>query len=125
LAADGVLAPSRKIKQALPAYRHFFSTAIVHQSHSIGTFRYWELMGHYLKAIKDYGGITVQDEESAAYPAMPNSAVAGVVDFILSPDKMTEKLLEVTQIINIPTSIDQNLPLGDEEVFRQINASYP
>jgi hypothetical protein len=35
---------------------------------------------------------------------------------------MTEKLLEVTQIINIPTSIDQNLPLGDEEVFRQINA---
>jgi two-component system CheB/CheR fusion protein len=54
---------------------------------------------------------------------MPNSAVdAGVVDFILSPDKMTEKLLEVTQIINIPTSIDQNLPLGDEEVFRQINA---
>jgi two-component system CheB/CheR fusion protein len=53
---------------------------------------------------------------------MPNSAVdAGVVDFILSPDKMTEKL-EVTQIINIPTSIDQNLPLGDEEVFRQINA---
>jgi hypothetical protein len=25
---------------------------------------------------------------------------------------MTEKLLEVTQIINIPTSIDQNLPLG-------------
>jgi hypothetical protein len=52
---------------------------------------------------------------------MPNSADAGVVDFILSPDKMTEKLLEVTQII-IPTSIDQNLPLGDEEVFRQINA---
>jgi hypothetical protein len=33
---------------------------------------------------------------------MPNSAVdAGVVDFI--SDKMTEKLLEVTQIINIPT----------------------
>jgi chemotaxis response regulator CheB len=45
-------------------------------------------------AIKDYGGITlvVQDEESAAYPGIPNSAVtAGVVDFILSqmrPEKL-------------------------------------
>jgi hypothetical protein len=54
---------------------------------------------------------------------MPSAVDAGVVDFILSPDKMTEKLLEVTQIINIPTSIDQNLPLGDEEVSAEINAA--
>jgi hypothetical protein len=30
---------------------------------------------------------------------MPNSADAGVVDFILSPDKMTEKLLEVLKLL--------------------------
>jgi two-component system CheB/CheR fusion protein len=108
-----------KTERYLPIDIFFTSLAIVHQSHSIGIILSGTgtdgTLG--LKAIKDYGGITfVQDEESAAYPAMPSAVDAGVVDFILSPDKMTEKLLEVTQIINIPTSIDQNLPLGDEEV---------
>ena len=55
-----------------------------------------------LKAIKDHGGITfAQDEESAAYEGMPHSAAqAGVVDFILPPEKIPQKLLEVTKIIN-------------------------
>jgi hypothetical protein len=67
-------------------------------------------MGHGFKAIKDYGGITLYRTKNPAAPSMPNSAVdAGVVDFILLI--IPEKLLEVTQIINIPTSIDQNLPM--------------
>jgi two-component system CheB/CheR fusion protein len=70
----------------------FLIHSIVHQSHSIGIILSGTgtdgTLG--LKAIKDYyGGITlVQDEESAAYPGIPNSAVtAGVVDFILSQMK--------------------------------------
>ena len=48
-----------------------------------------------LKAIKEEGGLVlVQDPESAQYDGMPRSAVAtGMVDYILSPDKMPEQLL--------------------------------
>ncbi|MBC7523373.1 MAG: PAS domain-containing protein [Flavobacterium sp.] len=131
VATDGVLllAPrpeKSKTERYLPIDLFFTSLAIVHQTHAIGIILSGTgsdgTLG--LKAIKDNGGITfVQDEASAAYPDMPNSAVqAEVVDFILSPDKMPEKLQEVTQIINKPTSVEENLPLGDEEAFRQINA---
>jgi two-component system CheB/CheR fusion protein len=131
VATDGVLllAPrpeKSKTERYLPIDLFFTSLAIVHQTHAIGVILSGTgtdgTLG--LKAIKDYGGITfVQDEESAAYPDMPNSAVqAGVVDFILPPHKIPEKLLEVTHIINTPTTVEENLPLGDEEAFRQINA---
>jgi two-component system CheB/CheR fusion protein len=131
VATDGVLllAPrpeKSKTERYLPIDLFFNSLAIVHQAHAIGVILSGTgsdgTLG--LKAIKDYGGITfVQDEESAAYPDMPNSAVhAEVVDFILSPDKIPEKLLEVTQIITKSTSVEENLPLGDEEAFKQINA---
>ena len=131
VATDGVLllAPrpeKSKTKRYLPIDLFFTSLAIVHQTHAIavvlsGTGTDGTLG---LKAIKDYGGITfAQDEASAAFPDMPNSAVnAGVVDFILSPGKMPEKLVEVTQIIGTPTTVEQNLPLEDEEAFKQINA---
>ena len=131
VATDGVLllAPrpeKSKTERYLPIDLFFTSLAIVHQTHAIGVVLSGTgtdgTLG--LKAIKDYGGITfVQDETSAAYPDMPNSAVhAGVVDFILPPDKIPEKLLEVTHIITTPTTVEQNLPLEDEEAFRQINA---
>ncbi len=131
VATDGVLllAPrpeKSKTERYLPIDLFFTSLAIVHQTHAIGVILSGTgtdgTLG--LKAIKDYGGITfVQDEASAAYPDMPKSAVhAGVVDFILSPDKIPEKLVEVTQIISTPTSVEENLPLGDEEAFKQINA---
>jgi two-component system CheB/CheR fusion protein len=131
VATDGVLllAPrpeKSKTQRYLPIDIFFNSLAIVHQSHSIGIILSGTgtdgTLG--LKAIKDYGGITlVQDEESAAYPGMPNSAVtAGVVDFILSPDEIPEKLLEVTQIGKNKTIIKQNLPLQDDEAFKEINA---
>lgn len=129
VANDGVLELTTrpgKIKNAknLPIDIFFTSLADVHQSHAIGVV----LSGTAsdgtlgLKAIKDHGGITfAQDKESAAYEGMPNSAVqAGVVDFILPPEKIPEKLLEVTKIINPRPGNDQALPVEDEEVFKHI-----
>jgi two-component system CheB/CheR fusion protein len=48
-----------------------------------------------LRAIKGEAGmVMVQDEDSAKYDGMPRNAIAtGIVDFILPPDKMPEKLL--------------------------------
>jgi two-component system CheB/CheR fusion protein len=48
-----------------------------------------------LKAIKGEGGmVMVQSMESAAYDGMPRSAIAtGLVDHILSPEKMPERLV--------------------------------
>ena len=51
-----------------------------------------------LAAIKAEGGITfAQDEKSAKYPGMPQSAVAsGCVDFTLPPDKIARELARVS-----------------------------
>jgi two-component system CheB/CheR fusion protein len=108
----------------LPIDLFFTSLAEVHQSHAIGVV----LSGtasdgtQGLKAIKDHGGITfAQDEESAAYEGMPHSAVqAGVVDFILPPEKIPQKLQEVINIINGNGHSTENLPIKDEDVFKQI-----
>jgi len=77
-----------------------------------------------LKAIKDNGGITfAQNMESADHSGMPGSAIqAGVVDFILPPEKIPEKLLEVTRIITAPAAFDEHSELDDEEAFRHIIA---
>jgi two-component system, chemotaxis family, CheB/CheR fusion protein len=50
-----------------------------------------------LLAIKSGGGITfAQDSESAKYDGMPSSAVsAGVVDFVLPPDRIAQELLNI------------------------------
>ena len=83
VANDGVLqltprSSINKAKRNLPIDLFFTSLAEVHQAHAIGVV----LSGTAsdgtagLKAIKDHGGITfAQDEESAAFEGMPNSAV--------------------------------------------------
>jgi two-component system, chemotaxis family, CheB/CheR fusion protein len=129
LANDGILELSPrpqtpKNKQNLPIDLFFTSLAEVHQSHAIGVV----LSGTAndgtagLKAIKDYGGITfAQDEASAAYPGMPTNAIeAGVVDFILSPDKIPGRILEVTQSINGHSNDEKYLTKPDEDLFKQI-----
>lgn len=129
VASDGVLllAPrlaSKKYERNLPIDIFFTSLAEVHQSHAIGVVLSGTAtdgtMG--LKAIKDHGGITIaQDEASAAYEGMPNSAIqAGVVDFILPPEKIPEKLIELIKIFNNANYEDNSTPLEDDEVFRQI-----
>lgn len=53
-----------------------------------------------LKAIKEQGGlIMVQDPATTVYDGMPRNAIAtGLVDFILSPDAMPEKLVSYTRL---------------------------
>jgi two-component system CheB/CheR fusion protein len=90
----------------------FTSLAEIHQEHAIGVV----LSGTGsdgtvgLKTIKDQGGMTVaQDEASAAYYAMPKSAIdAEVVDFVLSPDAIPNHLLEVIRSSQLHSS-DVNL----------------
>ena len=109
VATDGVLllAPrpaKNKNEPNLPIDLFFMSLAEVHQSHAIGVV----LSGtgsdgtKGLKVIKEYGGITfAQDEASAAYEGMPHSAIqADVVDFILPPEHIPQKLMEITHRIN-------------------------
>ncbi len=52
-----------------------------------------------IKAIKGEGGMAmVQSPESASYDGMPCSAIAtGLVDYVLPPDKMPEKLISFAQ----------------------------
>lgn len=129
IATDGVLLlgprPEKKRNELnLPIDLFFTSLAEVHQAHAIGVV----LSGTAndgtlgLKAIKDHGGITfAQDELSAAYEGMPRSAAqAGVVDFILSPEKIPEKILEINKSINGNGDNEQDLAEQDEWVFKQI-----
>ncbi len=131
VASDGVLQLAPRPEKSenernLPIDLFFTSLAIIHQTHAIGVVLTGTgadgTLG--LKAIKDHGGITfAQDEASSAYPDMPSSAIqAGVVDFVISPDEIPEKLLEVVKILNTPTTVEENLAIEDEEVFKQINA---
>ena len=125
VATDGVLLLSprpqkSKTERNLPIDLFFTSLAEVHREHAIGVV----LSGTAsdgtlgLKAIKDQGGITfAQDEASAAYGSMPqNAAQAGVVDYILPPEEIPQKLLEITGI-NLG---DEHLPLQGDAVYKQI-----
>ncbi|MDZ7755811.1 CheR family methyltransferase [Rhodohalobacter sp.] len=114
----------KKFERILPIDLLFSALAEVYESHAIGVV----LSGTAsdgtkgLKAIKDNGGITIaQDLETADHTGMPGSAIqAGVVDFILSPDTIPEKLLEVTHFLNDPDALEDPPTLDDEEAYRQI-----
>ena len=131
IADDGVLkltvrpAKGEGIRN-MPIDLFFSSLAEVHQSHSIAVV----LSGtgndgtQGLKAIKDYGGITfAQDEASAGYDGMPTSAIAeGVVDFVLSPKEIVEKLVEINKIIHGSKNGEDGLAAEQtsEEVYKHI-----
>lgn len=55
-----------------------------------------------LHGIKDVGGITIaQKPETAALPEMPHSAIAsGCIDFILSPEEISEKIISIARLAN-------------------------
>ncbi len=129
VATDGVLLltprPSKsKTDRNLPIDLFFTSLAEVHQSHAIGVV----LSGtgtdgtKGLKSIKDHGGITfAQDEASASYDGMPHSAVqAQVVDFILPPEMIPQKLLEIATNLGHSDAELQNLPQNEEDAFKNI-----
>jgi len=128
VANDGVLqlSPRSTNKKGLnlPIDLFFTSLAEIHLSHAIGVV----LSGtgsdgtEGLKAIREHDGITfAQDEASAAHDGMPNSAVqAGVVDFVLPPEEMPKKLVEVIRILNENGGDDPTAPGPEKDVFKQI-----
>lgn len=129
VANDGILKltdrPSKNInKMNLPIDLFFASLADVHQTHAIGVV----LSGTAsdgtlgLKAIKDQGGITfAQDKDSATFNSMPNSAIkAGVVDYILPPEEIPKKILEITQTLQVAQNTNQNEPDQEDEIIKKI-----
>ena len=128
VANDGILElmPRPEVRKGvrnLPIDLFFKSLAEVHSTHAIGIV----LSGNAsdgtegLKAIKEHGGLTfAQDEASASNTGMPVSAVkAGVVDFVLSPEEIPLKILELhKETKEAHTEVYQ--PAQDEEVFKQI-----
>ena len=78
-----------------------------------------------LKAIKAEGGVTfAQDVKTAKYPGMPESAIAaGVVDFVLSPDKIARQLARLAHhpLVNaVPPAVGVEVPPEEESAFNQI-----
>jgi two-component system CheB/CheR fusion protein len=113
VANDGILQLSPRPSKAhknMPIDIFFSSLAEVHQGHAIGVI----LSGNGedgtigLKNIKEQGGITfAQDLEGASYDSMPQSAIkAKVVDFVLAPEKMPQKLLKLNNTFNIHSSAE-------------------
>jgi two-component system CheB/CheR fusion protein len=121
-ASDGILQLEPRIKnyKKNDLIDQFFSSlGVVHQSYAVGIVLSGALndgtVG--LQVIKSYGGLTfAQDSGSAAFDSMPGSAVkAGVIDFILPPAKIAERLVE----INKPFQPDAGAK-SEEQVFKQI-----
>ena len=131
VATDGVLLLSPRSttdKLNLPIDLFFSSLADVHQSHAIGVVLSGNgsdgTMG--LQAIKEHGGLTfAQDPATAAYNGMPQHAInADIVDFIIAPESISAKLMELHQSFKIAANTDVK-DLKDkviEDGFRNILA---
>ena len=125
---DGVLQLAPREKKILNFSIDIFFTSIadVHKEFAVGIVLSGTgsdgTLG--LKAIKEQGGIGIaQDPESATYDSMPQSAVnAGVVDFILAPEKIPAQLLLInsTYKMNHFFKEEEELPKDDETIFKQI-----
>jgi two-component system CheB/CheR fusion protein len=119
---DGVLKLNPRIKetknQAIDVF--FNSLAEVHLDLAYGVL----LSGNGsdgtngLKSIKKHGGVTFAQDIDAAYSEMPQNAInAGVVDYVLSPIKIVQKLIELSKAKE--SSSQENDP-NDELVFQEI-----
>jgi two-component system CheB/CheR fusion protein len=123
---DGVLKLTARdsVKTNLVIDTFFTSIAVVWESMAVGVV----LSGTGadgtigLKMIKEHGGITIAQDESAAYGNMPQSAVdANVVDFVLPADKIPAQLLKINHIHTIADAkAEEPLPKNDEIVFKQM-----
>jgi len=127
ITADGLLklASRDHVKTNLLIDVFFTSLAEVHKELAVGIV----LSGtgvdgtSGLKKIKESGGITLaEDPQSAAYDGMPQSAIkAGVVDFVLPPEKMPGQLLQIDNNGNEELQKEEGETGKDnEQVFRQI-----
>lgn len=68
-----------------------------------------------IKNIKQEGGITFAQDDSAKYKSMPHSAIAsGTVDFILSPKEIASELVRLSK--HAPSKNDQ-INFGEEDLL--------
>ncbi|MDB5025501.1 MAG: chemotaxis protein CheR [Mucilaginibacter sp.] len=105
----------------------FSSLGVIYQSYAIGVVLSGALSDGTLglQVIKSHGGLTfAQDERSAEFDSMPKSAAkAGVVDFILPPEKIAERLIAINHPFHSdysPAEISGTLPQQDNDIFKQI-----
>lgn len=71
-----------------------------------------------LRAIKKNGGITLAQDLDASHNEMPQNAInAGVVDYVMAPAKMAEKLMQLSR--SKDTASEEH-DLDDEAVFQEI-----
>ncbi len=122
---DGILKLANREKKINLSIDVFFtSLADVHKEFAVGVVLSGTgsdgTLG--LKAIKDHGGISIaQDLESAAYDSMPQNAInAGVVDFILAPEKIPAHLLQISSFYESNHFFKEEVPKDDEYIFKQI-----
>ncbi|MDX5422308.1 MAG: PAS domain-containing protein [Hymenobacteraceae bacterium] len=76
-----------------------------------------------IKAIKEAGGmVVVQEPQSAKFDGMPVSAIdSGFVDFVLSPERMPEEIMEFTRKVPLVDSLAASSGEGrGEEVQQEI-----
>jgi len=124
---DGVLklTPRDGVKTNLVIDIFFSSIAVVWESMAVGVVLSGTgadgTLG--LKMIKEHGGITIVQDESAEYDSMPQSAVdAEVVDFVLPASKIPAQLLKINNVFTSAISNGQDdIPTqNDEIVLKQI-----
>jgi two-component system CheB/CheR fusion protein len=129
-ATDGILklTPIEKKHVKSNTIDLFFSSlGMVHQSYAVGVILSGALTDGTLglQVIKSYGGLTfAQDEGSAEFDSMPRSAIkAGVVDFVLPPQKIAEQLVAMNHPFHTDYTgleIADTIPEQDNETFKQI-----
>ncbi|MGF7081034.1 CheR family methyltransferase [Mucilaginibacter sp. UYCu711] len=104
----------------------FSSLGLVHQSYAVGIVLSGALSDGTvgLQVIKSYGGLTfAQDNRSANFDSMPSSAVkAGVIDFVLPPAKIAERLIEVNKLFQSDAAISGDIAKSEDQIFKQILA---
>jgi two-component system, chemotaxis family, CheB/CheR fusion protein len=72
-----------------------------------------------IKAIKQEGGLTFAQDDTAKFTSMPNSAIAaGVVDFILSPKEIA---LELERLSKHPFLTTNAVKIGKEDLIDNNN----
>jgi two-component system CheB/CheR fusion protein len=72
-----------------------------------------------LKVIKQAGGLTFAQDDSAKFPSMPHSAIAeGVVDLVLSPKEIAKELERISQHPAIPSIVQEEaIAIADEQTM--------
>lgn len=80
-----------------------------------------------VKAVKDSGGIVfAQDEKSAHYPDMPHNAIAtGSVDFILPPEKIADKLNELSRFPHASPAVKPGKELSSDLNESSLSSIFP